>query len=148
MGRFSEAERDFFQAREVAKRMGDQNKEAESLSMAGWSLGTAKKYKEAINIYEEAINFGRQIENPIIEGRNLIGKGMLIGVLGDIQGCRRYIDKAIEIGKRINNPLILTLSLSIKAAESSHFGIPDEEAIEYLKKMIPMLKQFKIQGHA
>ena len=140
MGRFSEAERDFFQAREVARRMGDQNKEAESLSMAGWSLATAKKYKEAINIYEEAINFGRQIENPIIEGRNLVGKGMLIGVLGDIQACRRYIDKAIEIGKRINSPLILTLSLSIKAAESSHFGIPDEEAIEYLKKMIPMLK--------
>ncbi len=140
MGRFSEAERDFFQAREVAKRMGDQNKEAESLSMAGWSLSLGKKYDEAINIYHEAISFGQQIGNPIIEGRNLTGLGMTTGGLGDVQRGMKYIEKAVEIGKKINSPLILTFSLSARAIQFPHCGIPDEEALEYCGKIIPMLK--------
>jgi len=139
MGRIGDAEKDFFQAREVAKSMGDQNKEAESLSMAGWSLANGKKYKEAISVYEEAIYFGRQIENPIIEGRNLIGLGTTTIALGDGQGIR-HIEKAVEIGKKINSPLILTLSLSVRAFQFPHCGIPDEEALEYCSKIIPMLK--------
>jgi predicted ATPase len=99
LGRFREAEGDFFKAREVAQRMGDQNKEAESLSMAGWSLALGKKYKEAISIYREAINFGRQIGNPIVEGRNLIGLGVISLSLGDIKGMQ-YVEKAVESGKR------------------------------------------------
>ncbi|MEE9390557.1 MAG: tetratricopeptide repeat protein, partial [Candidatus Aminicenantaceae bacterium] len=140
MGRIGDAEKDFFQAKEAAKKMGDQNKEAEALSMAGWSLAIGKKYEEAINIYEEAINFGQQIGNPIIEGRNLIGLGVLTMALGDIQKYLKYIEQAVEIGKRINSPLILTLSLSIRAFQFPHYGVPEEEALEYLNSMIPKLK--------
>jgi tetratricopeptide (TPR) repeat protein len=140
MGRIGDAEKDFFHAKEAAKKMGDQNKEAEALSMAGWSLAIGKKYEEAINIYEEAINFGQQIGNPIIEGRNLIGLAVLTMALGDVQKFLKYIEQAVEIGKRINSPLILTLSLCIRAFQFPHHGVPDEEALEYLNSMIPKLK--------
>jgi tetratricopeptide (TPR) repeat protein len=140
IGRISDAEKDFFKAREAARKMGDQNKEAESLSMAGWSLAAGKKYKEAISVYEEAIDFGRQIGNPVIEGRNLIGKGVLAGALGDVQESGKYIEKAVEIGKRINSPLILTLALGARALGLYHFGTIDEEALEYLNNAISMLR--------
>ena len=140
MGRVDEAERDFFEAREVARKMGDQNKEAESLSMAGWSLSIGKKYKEAINVYEEAINFASEIGNPIIQGRNLIGLAVLSGCLGDFQKWVKCLEEAVEIGKRINSPLILTLALSARAYQFPHMGMPDDEAFEYLNKIIPMLK--------
>jgi len=140
IGRIHDAEKDFFQARDVSKGMGDQNKEAESLSMAGWSLAIGKKYEEAIKVYHEAIDFGRKINNPIIEGRNLCGLGLITEALGDVLKAREYIEKAVEIGKKTNSPLILTLSFSLRAFRSYHSGIYDEESIEYLNKMIPMLK--------
>ena len=140
MGRVGEAEKDFFKARDIAKGMGDQNKGAESLSMAGWSLAIGKKFEEAINIYKEAIDFAQQIGNPIIEGRNLIGLSAITSMLGDVQKSGEYIEKAVEIGKKINSPLILTLSLSARAMRFPHCGIPDEEALEYCNKIIPMLK--------
>jgi class 3 adenylate cyclase/tetratricopeptide (TPR) repeat protein len=140
MGRVGEAEKDFFQARAVAERMGDQNKEAESLSMAGWSLATGKKYEEAINIYHEAINFGQQIGNPITEGRNLVGLGLIKLALGDVQEAGRYVEKAVEIGKNINSPFLLTLSLGLRALRSLHCGGLDDDTSEYLNAAIPNLK--------
>ena len=141
MGRIGDAEKDFFKAREAARRMGDQNKEAESLSMAGWSLAAGKKYKEAISVYQEAIDFGRQIGNPVIEGRNLCGLGMVTGsVLGDVQESRKHIEKAVEIGKKFNSPLILTYAFSARAFGFPQSGIPDEEALEYCSNILPMLK--------
>jgi class 3 adenylate cyclase/tetratricopeptide (TPR) repeat protein len=141
IGRFNEAERDFIQAREVARRMGDQNKEGESLSMAGWSLANRKKFKKAMATYNEAIDFGRHIGNPIIEARNLIGLGVLNVSLGDDpQAGMQYIDKAVEIGKKIKSPLILTSALSIRAWQYAHSDIEDQEALEYCKNIIPMLK--------
>jgi tetratricopeptide (TPR) repeat protein len=139
MGRFNEAERDFFQARDLARKMGDQNKEAESLSMAAWTLALGKKYEESINIYREAIDFGRHIGSPVIEGRNLIGLGTITLALGDMQG-KGYVEKAVNIGKKINNPLILTLALSFRALQFPQSGIPDDEALGYCSKIIPMLK--------
>ena len=65
MGHYDVAEKDFFKAREIAKEIGDKNKEAESLSMAGWSMASGKKYEAVINIYHEAADFGRKIGNPI-----------------------------------------------------------------------------------
>jgi class 3 adenylate cyclase/tetratricopeptide (TPR) repeat protein len=139
IGRFSEAEKDFFQAREVARKMGDQNKEGESLSMAAWTLALGKKYKESIITYREAIDFGRQIDNPILEGRNLTGLGVITLSLGDMEGMR-YVEEAVNIGKEINNPLILMLALSFRALQFPHSGIPDDEALGYCSKAIPMLK--------
>jgi tetratricopeptide (TPR) repeat protein len=139
MGRFNEAEKDFFQARLVARRMEDQNKEGESLSMAGWSLALGKKYKQAIKVYRDAIDFGRYIGNPIIEARNLIGLGVLTGASGDLRGWQ-YIQEAVTIGKKINSPLILTLALSMRAFQYPASGIEDEEALEYCRNIIPKLK--------
>jgi len=140
MGHYDVAEKDFFKAREIAKEMGDKNKEAESLSMAGWSMASGKKYEAVINIYHEAANFGREIGNPIIEGRNYIGLGLIKLALGEVQEAGKFMDKAVEIGNKINSPLLLILSLSLRAFQFPHYGIPDEEAIEYLEKAIPMLK--------
>ncbi|UCE55082.1 MAG: tetratricopeptide repeat protein, partial [Desulfobacterales bacterium] len=139
IGRFSEAEKDFFQAREVARKMGDQNKEAESLSMAAWTLALGKKYEASVCIYREAIDFGKHIGNPVIEGRNLIGLGTITVALGDVQGIR-YVEEAVNIGKKINSPLILTLALSIRALQFPHCGIPDDEGLNYCKNIIPTLK--------
>jgi tetratricopeptide (TPR) repeat protein len=140
MGHFDLAEKDFFKAREIANEIGDQNKEAESLSMAGWSMASEKKFEVAMNTYREAADFGRQIGNPIIEGRNLVGLGLMKFSLGQIQESFRYIDKAVEIGKKINSPLLLILSLSLRAFQFPHYGIPDEEGVEYLNEAIPILK--------
>ena len=140
MGRVNAAEKDFFKARQIAVRMGDQNKEAESISMAGWSLAVGKKFEKATTTYEEAISFGRQIGNPIIEGRNLVGIGVIKLYLGEVQKAKEYIEKAIKIGKITNNPLLLTFSYSIRAFQYPHHGIPDDEAIEYLNNSIPVLK--------
>ena len=141
IGQVDEAERDFFHAREVARKLGDQNKEAESLSMAGWSLATGKRFHEAIDTYSEAVDFGKNIGNPIIEARNLIGLGVVKGSLGDdVEAAWQYVEKAAEIGKNINSPLILTLALSLRAWYYPHHAIEDNEALEYCKKMIPMLK--------
>ena len=141
MGRFNEAERDFFRARDVAREMGDQNKEGESLSMAAWSLGNQKKFKKAIATYNEAIDFGRHIGNPIIEARNLIGLGVLKGSLEEVpQPNWQYIEKASEIGKKINSPLILTLALGSRAWQYPANDIEDKEALEYCRNIIPMLK--------
>jgi class 3 adenylate cyclase/tetratricopeptide (TPR) repeat protein len=139
MGRFNKAEKDFSHARVVARGMEDQNKEGESLSMAGWSLALGKKYKEASKVYREAIDFGRHIGSPIIEARNLIGLGVLSGALGDLRGWQ-YIEEAVEIGKKINSPLILTLALSMRAFQYPASGIEDEEALEYCRNIIPKLK--------
>lgn len=140
LGKIKEAGKDFFKAREIARNTGNQDKEGESLSMAGWSLAVGKKYEKAIEIYKEAIKFGRQIKNPIIEGRNLVGLGVLLLYLGEVQKSNHYITKAYEVGKKIESPLLLTFSLSIKAFQFPHYGIPDEEAIKYLNRSIPFLK--------
>jgi tetratricopeptide (TPR) repeat protein len=140
MGHFDVAEKDFFKAREIAKEIGDKNKEAESLSMAGWSIASGKKYEEALNIYHEAADFGRQIGNPIIEGRNYAGLGLIKLSLGEVQAAGEFMEKAVKIGKKINSPLLLILSLSLRAFQFPHYGIPDEEAVEYLDKAIPVLK--------
>jgi len=140
LGKIKEAGKDFFKARGIARKMGNQDKEGESLSMAGWSLSVGKKYEKAIEIYKKAINFGRQIKNPIIEGRNLVGLGVLLLYLGEVQKSDQYITKAYEVGKKIKSPLLLTFSLSIKAFQFPHYGIPDEEAIKYLNRSIPLLK--------
>jgi class 3 adenylate cyclase/tetratricopeptide (TPR) repeat protein len=144
MGRFNEAERDFFRAREAARKIGDQDKEGESLSMAGWSLWNRKKFKKAMVTYNEAIDLGRNIGNPIIEARNLVGLGVLKGALGDdVMAGWQYIEKAVEIGKKINSPLILTLALSARSWQYAHCDIEDKEALEYCRNIIPMLKQVK-----
>jgi tetratricopeptide (TPR) repeat protein len=140
MGQFDVAEKDFFKAREIANEIGDKNREAESLSMAGWSMASGKKYEEVINIYHEAADFGRQIGNPIIEGRNYAGLGLIKLSLGEVQEAGKFMEKAVEIGKRINSPLLLILSLSLRAFQFPHYGIADEEAVEYLDKSIPVLK--------
>jgi len=140
MGHYNEAEKDFFKAREIAKKMGDENKEAESLSMAGWSMASGKKYEAVINIYHEAADFGRKIGNPIIEGRNYSGLGLIKLALGEVKEAGKFMEKAVEIGKKINSPLLLILSLSLRAFQFPHYGIPDEEAVEYLNGAIPMLK--------
>jgi tetratricopeptide (TPR) repeat protein len=140
MGHYDLAEQDFFKAREIAKEIGDKNKEGESLSMAGWSMASGKKYEEVINIYHEAADFGRQIGNPIIEGRNYAGLGLIKFALGEVQEAGKFMEKAVEIGKKINSPLLLILSLSLRAFQFPHYGIPDEEAVEYLDKAIPVLK--------
>ena len=140
MGHFDVAEKDFFKAREIAKEIGDKNKEAESLSMAGWSMASGKKYEEVINIYHEAADFGRQIGNPIIEGRNYAGLGLIKLSLGEVQEAGKFMEKAVKIAKKINSPLLLILSLSLRAFQFPHYGIPDEEAVEYLNKAIPVLK--------
>jgi tetratricopeptide (TPR) repeat protein len=140
MGHYDVAEKDFFKAKEIAKEIGDKNKEAESLSMAGWSMASGKKFEVAMITYREAADFGRQIGNPIIEGRNLIGLGLMKLSLGEVQESVREIEKAVQIGKKINSPLLLILSLSLRAFQSPHYGISDEEAFEYLNKAIPILK--------
>ena len=140
MGHYDVAEKDFFRARQIAEDIGDKNKEAESLSMAGWSMASGKKYKEVINIYHEAADFGRQIGNPIIEGRNYIGLGLIKLSLGEVQEAGEFMEKAVKIGKKINSPLLLIFSYSLRAFRFPHYGIPDEEAIEYLNQAIPLLK--------
>jgi class 3 adenylate cyclase len=140
MGYFDVAEKDFFQAREIAKEIGDKNKEAESLSMAGWSMASGKKYEEVINIYHEAADFGRQIGNPIIEGRNYAGLGLIKLALGEVEEAGKFMEKAVKIGKKINSPLLLILSFSLKAFQLPHYGISDEEAVKYLDEAIPVLK--------
>ncbi|MGD9227441.1 MAG: adenylate/guanylate cyclase domain-containing protein [Desulfobacterales bacterium] len=140
MGYFDVAEKDFFKAREIAKDIGDKNKEAESLSMAGWSMASGKKYEEVINIYHEAADFGRQIGNPIIEGRNYSGLGLIKLALGEVETAGKFMEKAVQIAQKINSPLLLILSLSLRAFQFPHYGIPDEEAVEYLDKSIPVLK--------
>lgn len=140
LGKINAAGKDFFKAREIARNMGKQDKEGESLSMAGWSLAVGKKWEKAIEIYKEAIKFGRQNKNPIVEGRNLVGLGVLLLYLGEVQKADHYITKALEVGQKIESPLLLTFSLSIKAFQFPHYGIPNEEAIQYLNRSIPFLK--------
>ncbi len=93
--------------------------------------------------YHEAANFGRQIGNPIIEGRNYSGLGLIKLALGEVQEAGKFMEKAVEIGKKINSPLLLILSLSLRAFQFPHYGIPDEEAVEYLEKAIPVLKSIQ-----
>jgi tetratricopeptide (TPR) repeat protein len=108
--------------------------------MAGWSMASGKKYEEVINIYHEAADFGQQIGNPIIEGRNYVGLGLIKLALGEVQEAGEFMEKAVKIAKKINSPLLLILSLSLRAFQFPHYGIPDEEAVEYLDKAIPVLK--------
>jgi predicted ATPase len=145
MGRFNEAEKDFFRAREAARKLGDPNKEGESLSMAGWSLANLKKFKEALATYNEAIDFGRKTNNPIVEARNLIGLSVLkvtLGdiLLGDLQAFAQSFMRAVEIGKNLNSPFILTLAYSCRAWQYTHNNVEDKEALEYCRNIIPMLK--------
>ena len=130
----------FLKPERLPKRSEIKTKKAESLSMAGWSMASGKKYEEVINIYHEAADFGRQIGNPIIEGRNYAGLGLIKLSLGEVQEAGKFMEKAVEIGKKINSPLLLILSLSLRAFQFPHYGIPDEEAVEYLDKAIPVLK--------
>jgi tetratricopeptide (TPR) repeat protein len=136
MGHYRDSESAFLKAREVAKYIGDKNKEGQSLSMAGWSQAVGKKY-------EEAIHFAVKNSDPIIEGRNLVGLGVIETYLGHVREAGDYIEKAVNIGKKINSPLILTFAYSIRAFQFPHYAIPDEEAVGYLKDAIPTLKSLQ-----
>jgi tetratricopeptide (TPR) repeat protein len=143
MGHYRDSESAFLKAREVAKYIGDKNKEGQSLSMAGWSQAVGKKYEEAIATYKEAIHFAVKNSDPIIEGRNLVGLGVIETYLGHVREAGDYIEKAVNIGKKINSPLILTFAYSIRAFQFPHYAIPDEEAVGYLKDAIPTLKSLQ-----
>lgn len=143
MGHYRNSENAFLKAREVAKYIGDKNKEGQSLSMAGWSQAVGKKYEEAIATYKEAIDFAVKNNDPIIEGRNLVGLGVIETYLGHVREASDYIEKAVNIGKKINSPLILTFAYSIRAFQFPHYAIPDEEAVGYLKDAIPTLKSLQ-----
>jgi tetratricopeptide (TPR) repeat protein len=60
--------------------------------------------------------------------------------LGDLQAFYLHIEKAVEIGKKINSSFILTSALSLRAWQYPHWGIEDNEALEYCKNIIPMVK--------
>jgi predicted ATPase/class 3 adenylate cyclase len=143
MGLVDEAENNFLKAREVARRMGDQDKEAESLSMVGWNYVNAKKYERAVETYQEAIDFGREIANHAIEARNLMGLAVLKLALGEVRDADDFIEQAINIAKTIKSPPLLTQSISVKALLSLHCGTPDLEALDYIKEALPVLKSLQ-----
>ncbi|EAW33693.1 tetratricopeptide repeat protein [Lyngbya sp. PCC 8106] len=121
----------------------DPNTEADRLLMQGLELfrqGTAESYKQAIVVWEKALQLYRQAGNLEGQANSLLGLGRISDLLGDKQKALDYYNQSLPLSRQLGDKRGEAATLNNIGNVYNALG-DKQTALDYLNQSLPLMRQ-------
>ncbi len=121
----------------------DPNAEAERLLNQGFELfqqGTAESYKQAIPVWEKALQLYQQAENLEGQAISLLLLGRIYDDLGDKQTALSYYNQSLPVWRQLGDKEGVAITLNNIGLVYSDVG-DKQQALEYYNQSLPLSQQ-------